>query len=114
MSEVGQVYIQPVGAEPDTRVLINQIALNSGNEEDIIKDIDGELRPKGGFDRTTFNPDQNVQLQQGFIEESNVNVFEELVANTDLMKRFQLNTKLISIAKDLDESGASLLRMPNG
>jgi flagellar basal body rod protein FlgF len=43
-----------------------------------------------------------------------VNVFEELVANTDLMKRFQLNTKLISIAKDLDESSASLLRMPNG
>jgi hypothetical protein len=25
-----------------------------------------------------------------------------------------LNTKLISIAKDLDESSASLLRMPNG
>ena len=53
-------------------------------------------------------------LQQGYIEESNVNVFEELVQNTDLMKRFQLNTKLISIAKDLDESSASLLRMPNG
>ena len=114
VSEAGQVYIQPVGAEPNTRVLVNQIALNSGNEENIIKDIDGELRPKGGFDRTTFNPDQNARLQQGYIEESNVNVFEELVQNTDLMKRFQLNTKLISIAKDLDESSASLLRMPNG
>jgi flagellar basal-body rod protein FlgF len=114
VSESGQVYIQPVGAEPNTRVLINQIALNSGSEEDIIKDIDGELRPKGGFNRETFNPDQNARLQQGYIEESNVNVFEELVANTDLMKRFQLNTKLISIAKDLDESSASLLRMPNG
>ena len=72
------------------------------------------MRPKGGFNRETFNPDQNARLQQGYIEESNVNVFEELVANTDLMKRFQLNTKLISIAKDLDESSASLLRMPNG
>jgi flagellar basal-body rod protein FlgF len=114
VSEAGQVYIQPIGAEPNTRVLINQIALNSGNEEDIVKDIDGELLPRGGFDRTTFNPDQNARLQQGYIEESNVNVFEELVANTDLMKRFQLNTKLISIAKKLDESSATLLRMPNG
>ena len=114
VTESGQVYIQPVGAEPNTRVLVNQIALNSGVEDNIVKDIDGELRPKGGFDRTKFNPDQNAQLQQGYIEESNVNVFEELVQNTDLMKRFQLNTKLISIAKDLDESSASLLRMPNG
>ena len=39
---------------------------------------------------------------------------EDAPPNTDLMKRFQLNTKLISIAKDLDESSASLLRMPNG
>ena len=114
MFEAAKVYIQPLGAEPKTRVLINQIALNSGDEEDIIKDIDEELRPKAGFDRETFNPDQNALLQQGYIEHSNVNVFEELVANTDLMKRFQLNTKLISIAKDLDESSASLLRMPNG
>jgi flagellar basal-body rod protein FlgF len=114
VSESGQVFIQPVGAEPNTRVLINQIALNSADDDTVIKDIDGELRPKAGFDRETFNPDQNALLQQGYIEESNVNVFEELVQNTDLMKRFQLNTKLISIAKDLDESSASLLRMPNG
>jgi flagellar basal-body rod protein FlgF len=114
VSESGQIYIQPVGAEPNTRVLINQIALNSDSEDNIIKDIDGELRPKDGFDRETFNPDQNALLQQGYLEESNVNVFEELVQNTELMKRFQLNTKLISIAKDLDESSASLLRMPNG
>jgi flagellar basal-body rod protein FlgF len=114
VSESGQVFIQPVGAEPGTRVLVNQIALNSGIEDNVIKDIDGELRPKGGFDREKFNPDQTARLQQGYIEESNVNIFEELVQNTDLMKRFQLNTKLISIAKDLDESSASLLRMPNG
>lgn len=114
VSESGQVFIQPIGAEPGARVLINQIALNSGIEDNVIKDIDGELRPKGGFDREKFNPDQTARLQQGYIEESNVNVFEELVQNTDLMKRFQLNTKLISIAKDLDESSASLLRMPNG
>ena len=62
VSESGQVYIQPIGAEPNTRVLVNQIALNSGVEDNVVKDIDGELRPKGGFDRTTFNPDQNARL----------------------------------------------------
>jgi flagellar basal-body rod protein FlgF len=114
VSESGQVFIQPMGAEPGTRVLVNQIAMTSGEGLDLAKDTDGEIRPRGNFERGQFNPDQNARMQQGYLEESNVNVFEELVRNTDLLKRFQLNTKLISIAKDLDESTASLLRMPNG
>jgi len=114
IAENGQIYIQPMGAEPGVRQLINQIALSSGESMDLIKSEDGVVRPKDGFKREEFNPDQNARLTQGYIETSNVSVFDELVNNVDAQKQYQLNVKLISLAKELDEAGASLLKLPGG
>ena len=114
IAENGQVFIEPIGGEPGVRQLINQIATTSSEGLNLIKDIDGTIRPEGGIDRTQFNPDQNVRLKQGYIETSNVSVFDELVNNVDIQKQYQLNVKLISLAKKIDEAGASLLRLPNG
>ena len=76
------------------------------------KDIDGTIRPVGGIVREEFNADQNIRLKQGYLETSNVSVFDELVNNVDIQKQYQLNVKLISLAKKLDEAGASLLKLP--
>jgi flagellar basal-body rod protein FlgF len=114
IAENGQVFIEPIGGEPGVRQLINQIATTSSEGLNLIKDTDGTIRPKGGIDRTQFNADQNVRLKQGYIETSNVSVFDELVNNVDIQKQYQLNVKLISLAKKIDEAGASLLRLPNG
>ncbi len=114
IAENGQVFIEPIGGEPGVRQLINQIATTSSEGLNLIKDTDGTIRPEGGIDRTQFNPDQNVRLKQGYIETSNVSVFDELVNNVDIQKQYQLNVKLISLAKKIDEAGASLLRLPNG
>ncbi len=114
IAENGQVFIEPIGGEPGVRQLINQIATTSSEGLNLIKDTDGTIRPQGGIDRTQFNPDQNVRLKQGYIETSNVSVFDELVNNVDIQKQYQLNVKLISLAKKIDEAGASLLRLPNG
>ena len=114
IAENGQVFIEPIGGEPGVRQLVNQIAITSGDELNLKKDIDGTIRPEGGIDRAQFNPDQNVRLKQGYLEASNVSVFDELVNNVDIQKQYQLNVKLISLAKQLDEAGASLLKMPNG
>ena len=114
IAENGQVFIEPIGGEPGVRQLINQIATTSSEGLNLIKDTDGIIRPKGGIDRTQFNADQNVRLKQGYIETSNVSVFDELVNNVDIQKQYQLNVKLISLAKKIDEAGASLLRLPNG
>ena len=114
VSENGQIFIQPIGAEPGVRQLVNQIAASSGEGLDLKKDVDGTIRPDGGFVREQFNADQNVRLKQGYLETSNVSVFDELVNNVDIQKQYQLNVKLISLAKKLDEAGASLLKLPNG
>ena len=114
IAENGQVFIEPIGGEPGVRQLINQIATTSSEGLNLIKDTDGTIRPEGGIDRTQFNPDQNVRLKQGYIETSNVSVFDELVNNVDIQKQYQLNVKLISLAKKIDEAGASLLSLPNG
>ena len=77
------------------------------------KDTDGAIRPKGDFVREQFNPDQNVRLKQGYLETSNVSVFDELINNVEIQKQYQLNVKLISLAKELDEAGSALMRLPN-
>ena len=114
IAENGQVFIEPIGGEPGVRQLINQIATTSSEGLNLIKDTDGTIRPEGGIDRTQFNADQNVRLKQGYIETSNVSVFDELVNNVEIQKQYQLNVKLISLAKKIDEAGASLLKLPHG
>jgi Flagellar basal body rod protein len=113
VSESGQIYIQPVGTPPGTKVLVNQLALTSGEDIDLEKDVDGTIRPKGGFVREKFNADQNVRLKQGYLETSNVSMFDELVNNAEIQKHYQLNVKLISLAKEMDEASTSLMRLPN-
>ncbi len=113
VAENGQVYIQPAGTPQGTRVLVNQLALTSGNEIELEKDVDGTIRPKGGFVREAFNADQNVRLKQGYLETSNISVFDELINNTEIQKQYQLNVKLISLAKEMDEAGTALMRLPN-
>ena len=113
VNENGQIYIQPVGAPDGTKVLVNQIALTSGQDIELGKDTDGSIRPKGNFVREQFNPDQNVRLKQGYLETSNVSVFDELINNVEIQKQYQLNVKLISLAKELDEAGSALMRLPN-
>ena len=56
--------------------------------------------------------DQNVKVKQGFLEESNVSAIEEMIANIENQRTFELNLKLIKLASQLDEGTASLLRMP--
>ena len=94
-------------------MLVNQIAMTSGQDLELSKDVDGTIRPKGDFVREEFNPDQNVLLKQGYLETSNVKVFDELINNVEIQKQYQLNVKLISLAKELDEAGAALMRLPN-
>jgi flagellar basal-body rod protein FlgF len=113
VSESGQIYIQPAGTPAGTRVLVNQLAMTSGDELDLEKDVDGTIRPKGGFIREKFNADQNVRLKQGYLETSNVSVFDELINNTEIQKQYQLNVKLIALAKEMDEAGSALMRLPN-
>ena len=72
------------------------------------KDTDGEIRQL----KVEFLPNQNVVLAQGFIENSNVNAIEELVDTLSQQRLFEVNVKFISLSEQIDEGGASIMRLP--
>ena len=98
-----------MGEPEGTRVLAATIGLTSGSEEPLHKDTDGEIRlVEGGIPAA----DQNVVLAQGFIENSNVNAIEELVDTLSQQRLFEVNVKFISLSEQIDEGGASIMRLP--
>lgn len=110
VSEGGQLMIEPLNGEPGVLENLGQIGLVSAEGLQLKKDNDGEIRPVDG----EILPDQNVKIKQGYVEESNVNAIDELVASMGYQRSYELNMKLIKMAADLDENTASLLRLPNG
>ena len=77
--------------------------------EEIFNDNDGLLKTiKGGLPE----PDQKAVLMQKHLEGSNINAVEEMIVSLDQQRQFELNVKLIKIAKDIDEAATNLKRMP--
>ena len=48
----------------------------------------------------------------GFLEKSNVNAVEEMVNSLDQQRKFEMHVKFIQMAEELDNAGASLMRLP--
>ena len=109
-SENGEIIIEPVGAEPGTRVLVGQIAMTSGVDLKLKKFPDGEIRP---IDGKVPEIDQKPRVIQHNIELSNVNITDELVNSIEDQRQYEINIKLISTAQEIDEGTSSLMRLPN-
>ena len=72
--------------------------------------MDGHLRlSSGGIP----NADQAAVLSQGFLEGSNIDAVSELVGTMEDQRQFEINIKLISLSKEIDEGGSSLMRLPS-
>ena len=63
----------------------------------------GEVRPDSPAARATLMP--------GALEQSNVNMSEVLVQMVEAQRLFDIRSKLISTARELDEGSASLMRI---
>ena len=53
------------------------------------------------------------RIAQGYIEESNVNIIEQLVGSIEEQRRYEVNVKMIKSAEAIDQGGSSLMRMPS-
>ncbi|MEJ2408838.1 MAG: flagellar basal body rod protein FlgF [Novosphingobium sp.] len=110
------VTIAPDGnvmiADPATPDLppqaIDRIKLVSTTGTQIAKDLDGQFRVKGGG---VLPIDENARIIPGALEESNVNVSEVLVQMISAQRLFDMRTKLVQTAGQLDEAGARLMRI---
>lgn len=110
IGEDGRITITPIGAEPGEIVQAGFLGTTLAEGVVLEKSVDGGIRQPDG---TVPPADQQSQVLNGALETSNVNTVEELVETIRRQREYELNVKLISIARDLDEAGASIMRMPN-
>ncbi len=110
VSDDGVVIIEPLGSPLGTEQEIGKIALTLGTGEELKKFPDGEIRLSDG---TIPALDNNVRVLPKHIELSNVNITEELINSIEDQRQYEINIKMIASASELDESGATLMRMPS-
>ena len=109
VAENGAIIVEPLGGEPGTTQNVGMLATTLATGEKIFKDKDGLLKTLTG---SLPEPDQTATLLQKHLEGSNINAVEEMIVSLDQQRQFELNVKLIKIAKDLDEAATNLMRMP--
>ena len=80
--------------------------------------INGFIKPKtiinenGESEAPEINPNQEVQIVNNYLEKSNVNPVEELILTLEHQRNYETHVKFIDLAKQMDEGGASLMRVP--
>ena len=124
MGENGPISVPPgsnVSIGPDGAVLVRsasdptappqqveRLKLAGWHGSRIAKGLDGLFRVQGGG---VLPQNAEARLVSGSLEQSNVRTSEVLVQMVEAQRLFEMRTKLVATAKELDEQGASLLRM---
>ena len=110
ITEVGQIVIEPLDAEPGEKVEVGTIGtvvpdLNAT----LVKGLDGLIR---NLDGSTPQPNQLASVRQGVLEGANVNATEELITSITIQRAFEMNMRMINTAKELDEAGTEIMQAP--
>lgn len=124
LGEGGPLMVPPgamVKIAPDGAVLVSDPAL-PGEEPQRVdrlklvsvagspleKDLAGVFRVPGGG---VLPGDENAKVIPASLEQSNVNTSEVLVDMIEAQRLFDLRTKLVATAKELDEGSSRLMRL---
>ena len=108
ISEDGTVTRTDPNAPDQPPAEVGRIKLASWDGSPIAKGLDGLFRVEGGGILPT---DEEARVHTGKLEQSNVKPTEVLVAMIEEQRLFAMRSKLVSTARDLDESGAQLMRL---
>jgi flagellar basal-body rod protein FlgF len=104
----GGVLVQDPETPDAAPQVLDKLKLVSTKGTSISKDIAGQFRgPDGGV----LPVDENAQVIPGALEQSNVNPSEVLVEMVAAQRLFDMRTKLVQTAGQLDEAGARLMRL---
>lgn len=95
--------------EPPTEVDRLKLVNYAGTQ--IAKDLTGVFRVP---DNGVLPTDDNAKVTVGALEGSNVKTTEVLVQMVEAQRSFDMRTKLIATAREIDEGGASLMRISPG
>ncbi len=123
LSDRGPITVPPGGAltitpdgnvmqeavEPDAPPLdLGRIKLANAQGSDIAKGLDGLFRVAGGG---ALPADLEATGKPGYLEQSNVKMTEILVDMMEQQRLFEMRGKVVTTARDIDESGAQLMRL---
>ena len=109
IAEDGTVSIVPAGGDPTQPQVIDKIKLASPEGSQTAKGLDNLLHVKGGG---VLPEDLDGKLASGALEQSNVNLTQALVDMIENQRSYEVQAGLLKEAKNMDESAASLMRMP--
>ncbi len=105
----GTISIVPLGGDANNPQVIDKLKLATDKGSQTVKGLDNLLHVKGGG---ILPDDLEAKLQSGSLEGSNVNMTEALVDMIENQRAYEVQANLMKTAKELDESAASLMRLP--
>ena len=105
----GTISIVPPGGDPNQPQQLDQIKLVSTKGTQTTKGLDNLLHVKGGG---ALPQDMDAKVTSGALEQSNVNLTAALVDMIENQRSYEVQAGLLKEAKQMDESAASLMRMP--
>jgi flagellar basal-body rod protein FlgF len=106
----GTVWIVPTGGDPNQPQRLDRLKLVSPAGSNVVKAVDGLFRVEGGG---TLPADPEARLTPKSLEGSNVNATKALVDMIEASRAWETQLKLITTARELDGSGADLMRLPD-
>jgi len=108
ISRDGLITIRPTGQGAAALAVVDRIRLVNPDYSNLEKSRDGLFRLKNG---EAAIPDATVKIMPGMLERSNVSVVEAMVRMITLTRNFEMQTKIMSTAEDLDKSTNTIMRM---
>ncbi|KQN03453.1 flagellar biosynthesis protein FlgF [Sphingomonas sp. Leaf230] len=110
ISSDGTISIVPQGGDAKDTQVIDKLKLADTKGSDTVKGLDNLLRVRGGG---ALPEDMDAKVQGGAIEGSNVNMTQALVDMIENQRSYEVQANMMKSAKEIDESGASLMRLPS-
>ena len=104
----GMLEIRPAGAPAEGMEEIAKLKLVNPDVKDLKRGEDGLFRR---IDGALPEIDEQVMLQSGFLENSNVNLSSELTSLINLQRQFEMQIKMMKKAEEIDSASDSLLRV---
>lgn len=108
ISPDGTIFVRDPATPGQPPQQIDKLKLASARGSTIAKDLDGLFRVVGGG---ALPGDDDARLTSGALEQSNIKSSEVMVAMIEAQRLFDLRTKLVTTAREVDESGTALMRM---
>ena len=105
----GTISIIPVGGDAKNPQVIDRIKFASPKGSQTVKGLDNLVHVKGGG---ILPVDEDGKCIAGALEQSNVNMTQALVDMIENQRAYEVQANLMKSAKDMDESAASVMRMP--